>query len=250
MEKRALKFVSFVAVVVLACAFGARAQQACDFPTAASRDAFLRFDRELRAALNDNDAGKLALLVTYPLRVNDPNGNYLIEDAASLARRISSVFPPQLRAAVLAKPAQSLSCTPQGVMYGNGEILVPFPDHGYGISTINLPGEDKRSPDQVQFTCNFNKGRAVVEGSGDKNLKLRLWTSARLLTDEPNVQITNGSSQMEGTNECARRLWTFEKDGTHYRLEQLGCTEATPPNGAVGRFESVNAGEPESSFCF
>jgi hypothetical protein len=249
MEKRALKFVSLIAVLILACAFGARAQQACDFPTAASRDAFLRFDRELRAALNDNDVGKVALLVSYPLRVNDPNGNYVIEDAASLARRINSVFTPQIREAVLAKSAQSLSCTPQGVLYGKGEVLVPFSEHGYGISTINIPGEDKRT-DQVQFTCNFSKGRAVAEGSGDKNLKLRLWTGGRLLTDEPNVQITNGSSAMEGTQECAHRFWTFEKDGTHYRLEQLGCTDDTPPNNAVGRFESHNAGEPETSYCF
>lgn len=45
---------------------------------------FLTFDRDLRHALSKQDAGSLALLVRFPLRINGDRGSWYVNDARPL----------------------------------------------------------------------------------------------------------------------------------------------------------------------
>lgn len=248
--RRGLKCARFFLVLLLAGA-AASAQEACHFGSKAERDAFIQFDRELRAALKANDRGKLALLTSYPLRVNDPKGKYVIQDPAAFVQRIDEVLPLNVREAILKEgPAESIGCNTDGFAYGNGDVWVDWPQRGFGISAVNLR-EDQPSPlSSVQFTCNTKKERAIVESSGDKSLRLRVWLNPHSINEPPDVQLANGTAAIEGTNVCAHAVWVFDAPNAHYRLERLGCTEDTPPQGAIGHFESNLAGKQERAYCF
>ena len=47
---------------------------------ATEKNSFLEFDRELRYALANHNAGIMAVLVKTPLQVNDDRGTYFLQD--------------------------------------------------------------------------------------------------------------------------------------------------------------------------
>jgi hypothetical protein len=241
----------YAAIVVFVLTGICSAQEGCPFDSNAHRDEFLRFDRELRSALKTDDPGKTALLVRYPLRVNDPKGKFEISDPESLALRIHEVFPAKIREIVFKTAPQSVHCMVEGLMYGDGAVWVEWPAaHRLKIISVNLPGDEAASENTVQFTCNADKLRAIVEGKGVRSVRLQLWNNPHELTEKPDMDLTDGTSTMEGTNWCAHAVWNFESSGAHYRLERLGCTEGTPPDGAIGYFESELGDKKEVSTCF
>jgi hypothetical protein len=141
------------------------------------------------------------------LRINDDHGSFYLNDAASLQSRFQEVFPPAVRAVILAERSQSISCSFRGVMYGTGTVWVNPTKLSYAIWAINLPQvrESARpSIDKIVFPCETDKQRLVIDIEASGAPRLRAWNKPRSVTDEPDIQISKGTERFEGTGPCVR----------------------------------------------
>jgi hypothetical protein len=106
--------------------------------------ALLIFDKELRGALGTADVARIALLVEYPLRVNDEGGSFYIHDAASLHGHFGEIFTPKVRKAIVGHPLEAEQCGAYTVRYRNGEVWVNLYERSYRISSINVATNEPR----------------------------------------------------------------------------------------------------------
>jgi hypothetical protein len=196
-----------IAVLAIMTTQAARPQssrlgQSCDLGLLGATDtaSFVAFHNELRAAISKEDAAAMAFLVRYPLRINDDHGSFYLNDAASLQSRFQEVFPPAVRAVILAERSQSISCSFRGVMYGTGTVWVNPTKLSYAIWAINLPQvrESARpSIDKIVFPCETDKQRLVIDIEASGAPRLRAWNKPRSVTDEPDIQISKGGRRAE-----------------------------------------------------
>jgi hypothetical protein len=220
---------------------------------------FLAFDRDLRDALSRQDAGKVALLVNFPLRVNDDRGSYYIKDAQSLQGRFLEIFPLSVRRIILNQKPDAVSCTWWGINYGNGDVWVRPTDKRYGIESVSLPGTGQlfriSKPGNVQFACRSATSRAIVDIGIDGAPRFRAWDTAKALTDKPDKDISKGTAVLEGTGACVHRVWTFTDPATKVDIEELGCMPDSnqPPAGAIGILDVSSPSAPDTyvtPWCF
>jgi hypothetical protein len=101
--------------------------------------AFDQFDKELRSALTRKDATAMALLVRFPLRVNDAGGAISIDDATALQSHFNEVFTPAVRKEILNSPTDG-GCNVEGIGYGRGGSgsTLQHRDMRSGQSTVTL----------------------------------------------------------------------------------------------------------------
>ena len=143
----------FIPILLLAAAAWSPARadtrlgDGCDLSILGVKDKaeFLRFDSALKAALEQQDAAALALLVRFALRVNQADGSRIsLDNAAALQSQFAQVFGPAVRAAVTRQKPDTLFCKPDGgVMYGDGEVWADRVEAGRGrqfrVTTVNVP---------------------------------------------------------------------------------------------------------------
>jgi hypothetical protein len=233
----------------------ARLGESCDLASQGDHETktFLTFDQELRNSLSRQDAGIVALLVRFPLRVNGERSSYYLSDPASLQARFSEIFPSDVKQAVLKQSPEKLFCNAMGVMYGNGVIWVTRVNRRYAISTINLPGRNIRQANEyrVEFACQTDKYRFVIDKTNSGILQYRAWNSPHSLREEPDTKLSNGKKDIEGTGLCAHPVWTFSGSASNVVVEGLGCSEDKPPEGAVGTLQIGTKDDPGiSAWCF
>jgi hypothetical protein len=156
---------------------------------------FLAFDRELRTALSRQDAGMMALLVRYPLRINDGRGSWYIQDDASLHARFGDIFPPAIRSAVINQAPESLSCNYRGIMYGTGAVWVnpsvEPKEIGYVIEAINLPhlpDPNPRPSVRVDFACRTENHRILIDSDAAGVPRYRAWNKPHAITAKPYLE--------------------------------------------------------------
>jgi hypothetical protein len=181
-------------------------------PTPEKNCPFVSFNSELNAAMKELDAGKTALLVIYPLRVNDPRGTYYIRDARSLQGRFKDIFSAAVREVIATQKIDSSSCNPGRFMYGNGDVWIALTDQGYAIETVNVAGEDenRNAVGRVQVTCKTEGNRIIIDVDVSGTLRFRAWKKGQSLTQKPYTELHDGKQSMEGTGACAYPIWTFQ----------------------------------------
>ena len=229
----------------------------CDLAVLGARESnsFLQFDHEFRSALSDQDAGTMALLVKPSLRVSDYRGSYYIEDARSLQLRFKDIFGSRVREIVSRERPQDLTCLSDGVMYGDGAVWVTFTGERYAISAVNIPSEGhapKSEQKTVEFVCNADKHRVIVDAVGDGAPRYRAWTKPHALTDKPDLEIPDGKREFEGSGPCGYTLWTFSRAGATYSLHGPGgCYEDLhqPPTDSNGSLDVSVSGKEVSWWC-
>jgi len=216
---------------------------------------FLSFDRELRSSLSKQDAGVMALLVKYPLSINDDRGTYYLDDAGSLQSRFQEIFPSTVRDAVLKQAPETVSCNSGGIMYGDGVVWVNPKGHNYAIETVNLPegthSAKTKITGRVEFVCDAEKHRVIVDTEANWAPHYRAWNKPRSLTEKPDMDIPNGRRDYEGSGACAYTIWTFSSGATKFVVHgQGGCYEDShqPPAGTRGRLEVLMPGKPDVSW--
>jgi hypothetical protein len=224
---------------------------------------FVAFDKELRDALTRQDAGMMALLVRYPLRINDDRGSWYIDDAPTLQRRFQDIFPPAVRAAVLDRRVDKVNCSYRGIMYGDGTVWVnptvqsdPKPvTERYLVETIN-PRSQGTIPDpanKIEFVCETSTHRVIVDLGAGGAPRYRDWDKPRSLLEKPDLEIGAGHKSVEGTGSCTYSIWTFNSGGAKIEIQTLGCfaDSSQPPKGARGKLTvSVKDKADASSWCF
>ena len=220
---------------------------------------FDQFDRELRDALTRKDAVQMAFLVTFPLRVNDAGRTISIDNAAALKKHFQDVFTPAVRKEILDEKNDQTGCMTEGIMYARGVIWVNASERGYSIWSVNLdavppyPGNNWEIP-KIEFICQTQKHRIVVETVAGGILRYRSWNKPRPVTGTPDLEIAKGQGSFEGTNVCAVPVYTFKNATAMYKVEGgLGCYGDSdgPPKGATGRLEVTLDGKPAlDSWCY
>jgi len=221
-------------------------------------DSFISLDNELRDAMIRHDAAALSLLVSYPLRVNESRGKYLIPDPRSLQTYFDKAFVPAVRNIVLNRKRADIACNYQGLMYGLGTIWVNLTDHGYAMAAVNVPdsrSSSKRQTGQVQTACNADSVRAIVDIGDDGTPRYRAWNKPHSIVTKPDFEIADGTEGFEGTGPCAYAVWKFVVNGSNISVESggLGCFEEShqPPTDAIGRLViKKGEGQEVSSWCF
>jgi len=199
----------------------------------------------------------MALLVRFPLRINQDGGRYSIDDPAALQSRFQELFPATVRNAVLNRKPTDVSCMNEGIMYGNGDVWVTQTKLGFEIKVINLP--TLRDPKalhaaiKVEFVCRTERHRILIDSDAEGLPRYRSWNIPRSIIEKSDLEIAKGHKEIEGTDGCTHVVWAFKNDTTTYTVEELGCFPDTnqPPEGARGVLEVMAADKPEtSSWCF
>jgi hypothetical protein len=200
---------------------------------------FDQFDRELRSAIERQDAISMAFLVNFPLRVNDAGGTISIDDAKALKTHFNEVFTAAVRKEILSTPAET-GCSIEGVGYGRGVIWVEGTDHGYAISVVNRDAVPpypigKKDPGPA-YVCSTKRHRIVIDSANDGDFRYRAWRKPRPLTQAPDLSMKNGEQTFEGTDLCAVPVWTFHNGRTTYVVSGgLGCdAESKDSAGTTG----------------
>ena len=57
------------------------------------------------------------------------------------------------------------------------------------------------------------------------------------------MEIDNGSETFEGTGICDHSIWTFKKGDTRFDVSELGCTDGSEPQGAIGELDITIRGK-------
>jgi hypothetical protein len=213
---------------------------------------FLAFDRELRAALSKQDTFTMAFLVKYPLRIYDNRGGYSLNDPAALQSHFQEIFAASVHAAVMDQKPEDFFCNAEGVMYGRGDVWVDRTAVGYAIKVINLPETGAAPSSKIDFACNADKHRIVIDSQSGA-VRYRSWDRPHALSDKPDMEISTGKQGFEGTGPCAYQVWTFSRGATQYRVSGLGGCSHDPsqPTDARGALEVTAAGKSLlKSWCY
>lgn len=229
------------------------------------KEAFLTFDRELRAALSTQDAASLALLVDFPLRVNPPDrATISLDNQAALQVRFQEVFSPAVRKAVLNQKTEEVFCKYTGIMYGRGELWIQAIGQGNvehsAVKTVNLPSSGKKAwseswslkAPRVEFACNTERDRLIIDANKDGTVRYRAWNKPRSISDKPDIEVPSGTERVEGTDPCTHAMWTFRHSNTEFVVSELGCNEVNSvPAGATGEHVvSVDGKQEQRWWCY
>ena len=112
----------------------------CDLsvPGFDSKEPFLKFFGQLKAAAAKKDKAALSGLILYPMGVNG-KGAKTIRTPADFSKNFDSLFTPKIQSVIEKQQLDKLFCRDQGVMYGDGEIWVGVSKGKVGIKTLNSP---------------------------------------------------------------------------------------------------------------
>lgn len=220
------------------------------------KESFLAFDRELRVALSKQDPAVMSLLVAFPLTVNHAGTTISIEDPATLQARFQEIFPASVCSTVLDQEPETVFCNWSGIMYGSGSVWIRALEQRYALSTINLPdGNDKDrtgTPPRLEFVCNSEAQRVVVDTDAKSNIRYRSWNVPRSVVDKPDMVISSGTKHIEGTGQCGHPVWSFIKGDTEVTMMTGGCypDSSSPPEGATGSLQISVSGQTEHWWCY
>ena len=93
----------------------------------------------------------------------------------------------------------------------------------------------------------------VVDNQTTGSLRLRAWNKGSLLTQTPDMEITGGKKEVQGTGPCTHAVWSFQAGATKYLLsERRACYPDSnePPLDALGQFTRHTSQQDESwSWC-
>jgi hypothetical protein len=256
---RTVVFFLLVALAPFARALDAHVGANCDLGTFGVDDnrEFLRFDRELRAALDKRDAAALSLLVQFPLRVSLGDDSAItLQDAPTLQKMFDRVFTPKLRAGVKAQTLDDLICKPSdGIGYFNGSLWAGLAGAGgkqFRLIVVNSPDASlapKKAGD-VEVACVTKQFRIVVDAASADKSRYRAWTLPHSILDKPDLELV-GSRGMEGTSPCTSRYWRFDNKGTSYEVSQGGCGQDPSPQGARAHLDVAAGGVVKAQdWCF
>jgi len=234
------------------------------------KDEFLRFDHDLRAAIETQESARLAPLILFPLRVNYAGDKHLsLKDDAGLRKQFPGVFSAAVRAAIAQQKIDALFCRDQGIMYGDGEIWIGVVGTGssvrFGIQTVNMPEPSVivgglLQPLQKPLNCTAQKVQISIdyptEPSKNHHIvpaRYRAWNSPHTAQDKPDLELTGdvgiGKGRQEG--QCDFRTWRFKNGNTEYFLSEPACPKKPVPEGARAELQVSTDGRPQLiSWCY
>ena len=139
-------------------------------------------------------------------------------------------------------------------MYGSGRVWIRALEQRYALSTINLPDKKHRtgSPPQLNFVCNTEALRIAIDTDASRHIRYRAWKVPRPVTDKPDVEISSGTLDIEGTEPCAHPVWRLTRGGTEVTVMTRGCSpdSSAPPEGTRGSLQISVGGQTKHWRCY
>ncbi len=83
--------------------------------------------------------------------------------------------------------------------------------------------------------------------------RLRAWNTGKQLTQKPDMELTDGKKEIQGTYPCTHSVWTFQSGATEFELSERGCYPDSnqPPADALGQFAKHRDQQDEFwSWCY
>lgn len=259
-------------ILLLALAIPARAAlagdtvlgESCDLKSVfevTDKQDFLDFDASLRAALKNGDPSALALLVKFPLGLQDADGSSIaITDAATLQSKFDLAFPQSVRDAILKLKPTDLWCNyVQAFYHGDGvQMNIEQVDVGaskeFRVTSVDrIPSSNPltNADRQIRFVCHTPKHRILIDQTGTEKLRYRAWVKPHTFPDKPDMEIGTGTETLEGSDICGHAIWTFKNGKTQYQVSELGCTDGSEPKGSIGSVEVTVGDKPaETLWCY
>lgn len=195
------------------------------------RSEFLRFDAALKEAVGRGDMGALALLVSFPLRVNEGSGSVLqLANPAALDAHFQTVFSQKIRAAIATQKNERIWCNGDGLMmYGDGVIWVRSirigAQHELRVAVVNTaaPASAESATHRVPaFVCSTERLRVIVDEGAGGAARYRVWNKPHMPPDKADLELV-GKADFDGHGTCATRIWHFINGNTEY-------TPSDPPS--------------------
>lgn len=235
-----------LAALLLTAAIPVHAQvkssNADDPPAAANDDAelYARFVGELKRALAAADPVATALLVSFPLRVNDGAGSRIeIVNAAALQTHFALAFTPSVRETIAAiEDGGSPELVGERYLMADGTLWLDRIDHGNGqrfrVAIVNATREEAAAAafPRLVYACETIKHHVIIEQTGVEDYRYRSWNLPAFPPAAPSLQLS-GSADGEGTGECYHAIYTFERGDTRIDVSEPGCGETEWPQGQL-----------------
>ena len=86
----------------------------------------------------------------------------------------------------------------------------------------------------MEFACQTEKDRIIIDQPKDETLRYRMWHKPHSLLDKPDAEIKNGQKEFHGTGPCVYSSWSFTQGGSKVIVEGTGCSSGDQPEDAVG----------------
>lgn len=86
-----------------------------------------------------------------------------------------------------------------------------------------------------RFVCNTSKHTIIVNQTQSGEFLYRAWNKPKSTTEIPDMRVSNGLEQVEGTGVCRYIMWTFSNGNVEYIVRTLGCGgDVMPPKNTKG----------------
>lgn len=102
-----------------------------------SKEAFLKYLKELKIAAETKNSKKIAKYINFPLRVNTSPKPLFIKNKSQFNKKFNLIFTPGVLKAIQKTAPEDIFCRDQGAMMGNGEVWIREIKGKIGINSIN-----------------------------------------------------------------------------------------------------------------
>lgn len=96
------------------------------------------------------------------------------------------------------------------------------------------------------YECRTDKHFIKVTGIQEDSLLYQAWKDEESSKSKPDLQLSKGQRVIEGTGPCRYQTFIFKNGVYRYEVGELGCTDGSEPENAVGRLRVTKGEKPLS----
>lgn len=99
------------------------------------------------------------------------------------------------------------------------------------------------------FVCKAKKHTVMIDSLPGDDFSYKAWNKPKSMESKPDMSMTNGTEDVEGTGTCRHIVWRFTNKSVEYVVKKgLGCTESEPPKNAIGSLSVYENGDHKATW--
>ena len=100
------------------------------------------------------------------------------------------------------------------------------------------------------INCRTDKHTIQID-KFQESYRYKSWNLPKSLLEKPDMEVSNGTLEVEGTGACSSQIWTFTKGAVKFVMDNgIACLEKAPPVGTVANLVVLIKGEEKTRlFC-
>lgn len=109
-----------------------------------------------------------------------------------------------------------------------------------------IPAQNDGFKKTEEFVCETPRHHIVIDGLDRTGYRYRAWSKPKTASARPDVELRNGSDDLQGTGSCMATQYTFHSGNVTYLIsDNVGCTADYPPANAIGRVDVIGKWEKQ-----